>query len=164
MLIKVVLTLFATIVQACTDSDCDKSFSEICAENGFKFESHTVTTEDGYILTMMRIPGMLGEQVTSVKPPVFFQHGLFDSSDAFISNWADKAPAFVAVRAGYDVWLGNTRGNKYSRKHVKLNPDINRQQFWDFDLEQMGQYDLPAELDFVATYTGIEKIAYIGHS
>ena len=27
----------------------------------------------------------------------------------------------------------------------------------------MGQYDLPAELDFVATYTGIEKIAYIGH-
>lgn len=123
-----------------------------------------MTTEDGYILTMMRIPGMLGEQVTSVKPPVFFQHGLFDSSDAFISNWADKAPAFVAVRAGYDVWLGNTRGNKYSRKHVKLNPDINRQQFWDFDLEQMGQYDLPAELDFVATYTGIEKIAYIGHS
>jgi len=28
----------------------------------------------------------------------------------------------------------------------------------------MGQYDLPAELDYVATYTGIEKIAYIGHS
>ena len=28
----------------------------------------------------------------------------------------------------------------------------------------MGTYDLPAELDFVAAYTGFEKIAYIGHS
>ena len=54
------------------------------------------------------------------------QHGLFDSADAFIINYAEKAPAFVAARAGYDVWLGNTRGNKYSRQHVKYNPDINR--------------------------------------
>lgn len=62
------------------------------------------------------------------------------------------------------MWLGNTRGNKYSRKHVQYNPEINRDKFWDFDMEQMGQYDLPAELDYVSAYTGYEKIAYIGHS
>ena len=28
----------------------------------------------------------------------------------------------------------------------------------------MGTYDLPAELDFVAMTTGVDKIAYIGHS
>jgi pimeloyl-ACP methyl ester carboxylesterase len=76
---------------------------------------------------MFRIPGIMGETTTAVKPPVFFQHGLFDSSDAFIMNYAEVAPAFVAARAGYDVWLGNTRGNKYSRKNVKWNPDINRE-------------------------------------
>jgi lysosomal acid lipase/cholesteryl ester hydrolase len=84
---------------------------------------------------MKRIPGLLGEQTTVLKPPVFFQHGLFDSSDAFIINTADKAPAFIAASMGYDVWLGNTRGNKYSRKHTSLNPDFNREKFWDFDFE-----------------------------
>jgi hypothetical protein len=28
----------------------------------------------------------------------------------------------------------------------------------------MGLYDIPAELDFVSMYTGVDKIAYIGHS
>lgn len=79
-------------------------------------------------------------------------------------NYPEKAPAFVAARAGYDVWLGNSRGNVYSRSHVKYNPDINKEKFWDFDFEQMGQYDLPTELDYVSKYTGFEKIAYIGHS
>ena len=122
-----------TAVSACTDPDCTLTFEQLCNQNGFKYETHTVTTEDGYILEMMRIPGMLGEQGTITKPPVFMQHGLFDSADAFIMNYEQNAPAFIAAKAGYDVWLGNTRGNKYSRKHVTLNPNINREKFWDFD-------------------------------
>ena len=132
---KFVLATLAAAVQACSDPDCELSFAQICEKNNFKVEPHQVTTEDGYILTMMRIPGIQGEETTGPKPPVFFQHGLFDSADAFICNYAEKAPAFVAARAGYDVWLGNTRGNKYSRHHVKYNPDLNREAFWDFDME-----------------------------
>ena len=37
--------------------DAEKNFAEIYAENGFAYEEHTVTTEDGYILSMYRIPG-----------------------------------------------------------------------------------------------------------
>ena len=47
-------------------------------------------------------------------PAVLLQHGLFSSSDTWITNFATKAPAFVFANNGYDVWLGNNRGNKYS--------------------------------------------------
>lgn len=39
-------------------SDKDKDFETIVTENGFRFESYSVTTADGYILTVYRIPGL----------------------------------------------------------------------------------------------------------
>ena len=61
------------------------------------------------------------------------QHGLLDSANCWIMNYANVAPAFVAVRDGYDVWLGNSRGNTYSCNHVSLDPWKNEKKFWDFD-------------------------------
>ena len=79
------------------------------------------------------------------------QHGILDSANSWVMHYADVAPAFVAARNGYDVWLGNSRGNTYSRKHVSLNPDKHhdKKAFWSFDWEQMGKYDLPAAFDYV---------------
>ena len=51
--------------------DGKRNFAEICAENGFSYEEHRITTSDGYILTQFRIPGLVGDTATG-KPPLFF--------------------------------------------------------------------------------------------
>ena len=46
---------------------------------------------------------------------------------------------------------------------MKYNKD--QKEFWDFDFEEMGLYDVPAFIDFILGKTGqAELAAYIGHS
>lgn len=139
-----------------------KSFYEIVNENGFKFEEHKVTTKDGYILTVFRIPGLQVNDDKTGKKPILLQHGILDSADAWIAHYVDTAPAFVLAKSGYDVWLGNSRGNKYSKDHI--NKRITKKDYWDFSFETMGTYDLPAVIDYILGVTGQPKLAYIGHS
>lgn len=37
---------------------------------------------------------------------------------------------FVLADEGYDVWIGNTRGNTYGMAHVNMS--TNSKGFWDF--------------------------------
>lgn len=64
---------------------------------------------------------------------------------------------------GYDVWLGNNRGNKHSRTHIKLNAEKDKA-FWEFSLHEMGLYDLPAMIDYILLKSHVSKLSYIGHS
>ncbi|XP_011880061.1 PREDICTED: gastric triacylglycerol lipase-like isoform X2 [Vollenhovia emeryi] len=70
--------------------------------------------------------------------------------------------AYILADAGYDVWLGNNRGNIYSRNHTSLSPTDRA--FWDFSYHELGIYDLPAMIDYVSYTTGHERIYYVGHS
>ena len=63
-------------------------------------------------------------------------------------NYNEVAPAFQLSRAGYDVWLGNQRGTKYSIGHVSL--DYKKDEaYWEFSFSEMGQHDAPAQIDYV---------------
>lgn len=123
-------------------------------------EEHTLTTTDGYILKVFRIPGRKDEG-RKVKPVAYFQHGLLDSADCWVMNYAEKAPAFILARAGYDVWLGNSRGNKYSHDAY---PEKSKKDYWGYGFEDMGDNDITNVIDYILRITKQPKLAYIGHS
>lgn len=68
---------------------------------------------------------------------------------------------FYADR-GFDIWLGNARGNMFSRNHTTLNPD--ERPFWEFSFHEIGIYDLPATIDYILSVTNQTQIIYTGHS
>jgi len=79
-------------------------------------------------------------------------------------NTVERAPAFIAAEAGYDVWLGNIRGNKHSRAHVSLDPDGHDGAFWQYSFAENGLIDVKSMIEYVKMETGVDKIAYVGHS
>lgn len=122
-----------------------------------------MTTPDGYILSLFRIPhGVKNSTSGDRKEPVFIQHGLMSSAMDFLVTGPDRALGFIMADAGYDVWLGNTRGSTYSRAHRDLSPDA--KQFWQFSWHEIGERDLPTMIRYVLRKTGYAKLHYIGHS
>lgn len=136
--------------------DTHLNITQLTRKYGYPAQTHEVTTEDGYMLTVFRIP--------STGPAVFLMHGLFCSADDFITAGTESGLAYLLAKEGFDVWLGNARGNKHSRKHVLLSPDENKASFWNFSWDEIGRYDLPAMIDHVLLSTHQPNLKYIGHA
>jgi len=119
------------------DPDANRNFTQIIQAKGYPVETHNVTTEDGYILTVFRMPNPTGL-------PVLLQHGLLDSSFTWILNEPNQSLPYLLWDRGYDVWMGNNRGNLYSKSHVSLNPDS--KEFWQFSWDQVSSLVLSSVL------------------
>ncbi|CAK1584939.1 unnamed protein product [Parnassius mnemosyne] len=127
---------------------------DLVTKYGYPIKRHQVTTKDGYILSMYRIPNN--------GSAVFLMHGLLGSSDDFVVAGPETGLAYLLSNEGYDVWMGNSRGNKHSRQHLVLDPS--QSAFWDFSWHEIGYYDLPAMIDYVLQATKTNKLKYVGHS
>lgn len=138
------------------------NFTQLAEKYFGACEQYDVVTEDGYILTIFRLDGR-GNNSISERNPILLWHGIFDSADIFILRGLNSTGISLA-KAGYDVWFGNVRGNKYSRRHKSLDPDKDVMKFWDFSFHEFGYYDLPATIDFILEKTGKRKLSAIGHS
>ncbi|VDP15604.1 unnamed protein product [Soboliphyme baturini] len=131
----------------------------------YPVEEHQAVTKDGYILKMYRIPhgrSLNAAKLLSTKPVVFIQHGLLSSCVDWISNLPHESAPFIFADAGFDVWLGNFRGNTYGKQHLRLSP--NSQEFWQFSWDQMAEYDLPAMVKMALNVSGANHLYYMGHS
>ena len=51
----------------------------------------------------------------------------------------------------------NTRGNTFSRQHVKYTDSQSR--YWAFSADQMGLQDLPATIDYLVRTTGFKQVS-----
>ncbi|NWZ80323.1 LICH hydrolase, partial [Poecile atricapillus] len=142
--------------------ECFMNVSEIIRYHGFPSEEYEVTTEDGYILGVFRIPAGRNSQNTGKKPAVLLHHGILSDSIHWIANLPNNSLGFILADAGYDVWLGNSRGDTWSLKHRTLKPC--QKEFWQFSFDEIGKYDIPAELNFIMNKTGQKEVYYIGHS
>lgn len=134
-------------------------FSHALKTAGYRGEGHHVKTEDGYILQVHRV---LPKKHSVHKGSAFLMHGLFRSSSDFLATGPKIALAYYLSDHGYDVWLGNARGTKYSSQHETY--ESNSKDFWKFSFHEIGLYDLPAMLNFMLEHIKQSNTFYVGHS
>ena len=117
-------------------TDLDTYYKSFMEYNGYKLEENSVITDDGYILSVWHLkPKVPNDKV------VFFQHGLADTAWCFFQLGSKSLP-FLLLKEGYDVWLGNIRGNIFSNKHVSKDPTNAKSGYSDYSIDEFVQFDL----------------------
>lgn len=146
-------------------------FVDLCAMFGYTAEEHVVRTEDGYLLGLHRLAWRKGEEDTRVnrgpnsikKRVVYLHHGLLMNSEVWVClTDKQRCLPFVLVERGFDVWLGNNRGNKYSKKSIRHSPTS--PEFWNFSIDQFALHDIPNSISYILEITGQPSLSYIGFS
>ncbi|GBP35680.1 Lipase 3 [Eumeta japonica] len=150
----VIANILDAYVSSKDNEDIRLNITQLLLKYAHSVEEHRVRTEDGYILGLFHIP-----RNGSV---VFLMHGMLGSSDDWVTAGSETGLAYLLSEAGYDVWLGNARGNKHSRRHIRLTPAS--EQFWDFTWDEIGRLDLPIMIDYVLKESNATQLKYIGHS
>ncbi|UKZ55416.1 hypothetical protein TrVGV298_009239 [Trichoderma virens] len=146
-------------------------FVELCQLWGYEAEEHIVQTKDGFLLGLHRLQWRRGEEGTKVncgrnsakKRVAYLHHGLLMNSEVWVCLTDEqRCLPFELVERGFDVWFGNNRGNKYSKKSIHSSPTSVK--FWDFSIDEFAFHDIPNSIEYILETTGQESLSYIGFS
>ncbi|XP_034952339.1 lipase 3-like [Chelonus insularis] len=147
-------------VEKCDDKVTNQDFMNLARRYGYKPEEHTIITEDGYIFNIFRIRATFLSPEAEGKPPVLVGHGIMSSAD--IWGLYNRSLGYALADAGFDVWLGNSRGNSYGRLHKRLSPEEPR--FWNFSWHEIGKLDYASTIDYILNKTNKPNLTLIGYS
>jgi len=139
--------------------------SDVCVrvvDQGYPCECHDIVTSDGFVLQSVRISGR--QQLLGGDPVVWLQHGFEGSCVDWISNPSTSDNlAYMLHDAGFDVWMGNSRGNVFAFQNTRLS--ISSKEFWSaVDIDTMASIDTPTVIDYVLRTTNQRGLSWVGHS
>ncbi|KAH7176584.1 Alpha/Beta hydrolase protein [Dactylonectria macrodidyma] len=146
-------------------------FVELCRIWGYEAEEHIAQTKDGYLLGLHRLQWRKGEEgrkvndgpLSAKKRVAYLHHGLLMNSEVWVSLTDEqRCLPFELVERGFDVWFGNNRGNKYSKKSIHRSPTSVK--FWDFSIDEFAFHDIPDSIAYILETTRQESLSYIGFS
>ncbi|KAG8366782.1 hypothetical protein BUALT_Bualt16G0003500 [Buddleja alternifolia] len=129
--------------------------------HGYKCQEFEVTTDDGYILSVQRIPEGRAGGGGPNRPPVLLQHGVLVDGMTWLLNPPEQSLAMILADNGFDVWISNIRGTRFSRGHVSLDPA--NPEYWNWTWDDLVSHDLPSVIELVFRQTR-QKLHYVGHS
>ncbi|KAB8109303.1 hypothetical protein EE612_045524 [Oryza sativa] len=144
----------------------DGACATAVAPFGYPCEEHEVTTQDGYILGLQRIPrgrigGVTGGGAAAARQPVLLQHGVLVDGMTWLLGSPEESLPYILADQGFDVWIANNRGTRWSSRHVSLDPKS--RSYWNWSWDDIVVNDMPAIVDYVCSHTG-QKPHYVGHS
>ncbi|XP_047983051.1 triacylglycerol lipase 1 isoform X2 [Salvia hispanica] len=134
--------------------------ANVIEPSGFPCTEHTTRTKDGYVLGLQRVTSH-SVAVHKGAPPVLLIHGLFMGGDAWFLDSPNQSLGFILANRGYDVWVGNVRGTRWSHGHVSLSEED--KDFWDWSWQELALHDLGEMIHYIYSTTNSEVLV-VGHS
>ncbi|EPS65045.1 hypothetical protein M569_09735, partial [Genlisea aurea] len=138
--------------------------SDFCAgvvePSGLSCSQHTIQTEDGFHLGVQNVSSPYHIPQGRVSP-VLLIHGLFTGGDCWFLDSQEQSLGFILANRGFEVWVGNVRGTRWSQGHTSLS--VKDKKFWDWSWQELALYDLAAMIRFIHNVTN-SKVLLVGHS
>jgi len=117
---------------------------------------HQAPTVDGLHVGLVHLPP---EGKARQADPIIMCHGFTSTAISYdMGNGGGMGP--YLAKGGYDVWILNLRGRKYSSVPNSGKGHLD----YDWTFDDYLNYDLPAAIKYVTDYTGAKKVTWIGHS